>query len=276
MKFKIIGDSCCDLTKKQLDKGYFKSVPLVLTVGGIDVIDDEKFEQNKFLDMVDACPDSPKSACPSPEAYIENFDDAEDIYIVTLSAKLSGSYNSAILAKQIYLEEHPDVNIAVFDSKSAAAAQHAICEKIEEFCLAGLPFVQIVKKVDEFIKGQHTVFVLDNLETFRKNGRIPKVTAIFASVLNVKPVLIGVDGEIEMYDKARGMNKALNKLIYYIDKLDCDKSRTVYISNCKSYERCMNVRKVLIEKLGFKKVVVLEANGISSMYMNRGGVVLSV
>lgn len=275
MNFKIVGDSCCDLTKTQLDKGYFKSVPLILNVGGVEVIDDESFDQGKFLDMVAACPDSPKSSCPSPEAFMDAFEGAENIYIVTLSSKLSGSYNSAVLAKQIYLEDHPEVNICVFDSKSAAAAQHAICEKIEEYCLAGLEFAQVVKNVDEFIKKQETVFVLEDLETMRKNGRMSKVKAVMANVLNIKPVLIGVDGEIQMHDQARGMNKALNKLLYYIEKLDYDRTRTVYISNCESYERCMNVRKVLIEKFGFKKVVILEANGISSMYMNRGGVVLS-
>lgn len=275
MRFKIVGDSCCDLTKEQLDKGYFFSVPLILTVGGVDVIDDESFEQEKFLDMVAACPDCPKSSCPSPEAYIERFDDAEDIYVVTLSSKLSGSYNSAVLARQIYLEDHPDVNIHVFDSKTAAAGQHAICAKLEELCLAGKSFEEIVREVEDFIDKEVTVFVLDNLDTMRKNGRMSKVKAVFASVLNIKPVLIGVDGEIEMQDQARGMNKALNKLLHYIEKQDRDGSRTAYISSCASQERCKNVRKILLEKLGFKKVVIVEANGLSSMYMNRGGVIVS-
>lgn len=275
MNFKIVGDSCCDLTKEQLDKEYFFSVPLTLTVGGVDVIDDDTFEQGKFLDMVAACPDCPKSSCPSPEAYMANFDDAKDIYIVTLSSKLSGSYNSAVLARTIYLEEHSDVNIHVFDSKSAAAAQHGICMKIEELCLAGKSFDEVVKETNDYIAGQTTVFVLDDLETMRKNGRMSNVKAVFASVLNIKPILIGVEGEIHMHDQARGMNKALNKLLHYVEKQERDGTRVAYVSSCQSQERCKNVRKILLEQLGFKKVVIVEANGISSMYMNRGGVIVA-
>ena len=85
MKYKIVGDSCCDLTKEELKKEYFVSVPLTLTVGDTDVIDDETFDQEKYLDMVDQCPTCPRSACPSPENYMQHFEDAENVFVVTLS-----------------------------------------------------------------------------------------------------------------------------------------------------------------------------------------------
>lgn len=276
MKYKIVGDSCCDLTKEELKKEYMTSVPLVLTVGDEDVIDDSTFDQEKYLKMVDACPECSRSACPSPESYMEHFDNAENVFVVTLSAKLSGSYNSAMLAKQIYQESHPEVNIHVFDSKSAAAGEHLICEKLEALIAKALDFRTIVEKTEAYISEMRTLFVLDNLDTMRKNGRITKVKALAANMLNIKPVLHGVDGEIEQLDQARGMNKALNKLLSYIEKDGYDKKRPVRITQCASMERCMNVRKILMEQFGFTDVKVLDAGGVSTTYENRGGVVVAL
>ncbi|MBE5946997.1 MAG: DegV family protein [Lachnospiraceae bacterium] len=275
MKFRIIGDSCCDFTKEDLAKGYFVSVPLTLTVGDVDIIDDENFNQEYFLKLMSDCETCPKSACPSPDAYIDKFQDADDIYIVTLSSKLSGSFNSALVARQIYLENHPNVNIHVFDSKSAAAGEHLICEKIEECALAGMDYKDVITTVDEYIKGMRTIFVLDDLEVMRKNGRMSKVKSIAANILNIKPVLYAVDGEIRQLDQARGMNKALNKLLWHIEKEGYDKTRKVIISQCNSRERCMNIKKILMDKFDFKNVEILNGKGVTTMYENSGGVVVS-
>ncbi|MCM1272295.1 MAG: DegV family protein [Clostridium sp.] len=276
MKFKIVGDSCCDLTKEELSREYFVNVPLTLTVGGVDIVDDETLDTKDLLKKMAECEDCPRSACPSPEAYMEAYEGADEVYVVTLSAKLSGSYNSAMLAKNMFLEEHPDVKIYVFDSKSAAAAQHLICEKIEALALKGNKYETIVSMTEEYIKKQATIFVLENLDVMRKNGRMSKVKSIVASVLNIKPVLYGKDGEIQQLDQAKGMNKALNKMLWHIEKGNFDKKRKVEITQCDSYERCMNVRKILMEKFGFENVVVLEARGVSTLYENRGGIVLSL
>ncbi len=275
MKYKIVGDSCCDLTAEDLKKEYFCSVPLTLTVGDTEVVDDENFDQEKYLQMVDACPECPRSACPSPETYMESFEGADNIFVVTLSSRLSGSYNSAVLAKQIFQETHPDVHIHVFDSKSAAAGQTLICLKLEELVLQDLDFSAIVDATKQYISEMRTIFVLDNLDTMRKNGRITKVKALAANVLNIKPLLHGVDGEIQQLDQARGMNKTLNKLLFHIEKEGYDKTRRVGITQCGSLERCKNVKKVLVEKFGFQDVRIFDAGGVSTTYESRGGVVLS-
>ncbi len=275
MKFKIVGDSCCDFTKEDLKKEYVEIVPLILTVGNRDIIDDESFNQKNFIDMVEACPECPKSACPSPEAFMEKFDNSENIYVVTLSSKLSGSYNSALIAKDLYLEKNKNVNIHIFDSKSAAAGQHLIFEKIEEMALRGMDFGEIVKKVNEFIEGMKTIFVLENLDVMRKNGRLTKIKSMAAEILNIKPVLYAVDGEIHQLDKGRGMNKALEKLLCQIKKQGYDVERKVAITQCDSYERCIKIKKILMESMGFKRVEILDAGGVSSMYESRGGVVVA-
>ncbi len=275
VNFKIIGDSCCDFTKEDIAKGYFVSVPLTLNIGGVEITDDDTFDQDKFLKMMEACEECPKSSCPSPEAFMEHFKDVNDVYIVTMSAKVSGSFNSAIIARQIYLEDNQDVNIHVFDSRTAAAGEHLICEKIEECTLAGMDFKDVVATVEKYIEGMTTIFVLDDLDVMRKNGRISKVKTIAANVLNIKPVLYACDGEIQQLDQARGMNKALNKLLWHIEKSGYDKTRKVIISQCASLERCLNVKKILTEKFDFKNVEILDGKGVTTMYGNRGGVIVA-
>lgn len=275
MSFVIVGDSCCDFTQRELQKDYVKSAPLILTVGDREFIDDENIDTQELLKCISECEDAPRSACPSPESFLECYGDADEIYVITLSSKLSGSYNSAMVARQLYLADHPDAKVHVFDSKSAAAAEHLIFEKIEECALAGMKFEDVVSTVKNYISKQKTYFVLDDLSVFIKNGRVPRLKGTLAGVLNIKAVLSGEDGEIVQLDQGRGMNKALNKMLWQIEKLGYDKTRKVEITECQSYERCMNVRKILMEKFGFRNVVILKAHGISTLYENAGGIVLA-
>ena len=275
MSFVIVGDSCCDFTQRELQKDYVKSAPLILTVGDREFIDDENIDTQELLKCISECEDAPRSACPSPESFLECYGDADEIYVITLSSKLSGSYNSAMVARQLYLADHPDAKVHVFDSKSAAAAEHLIFEKIEECALAGMKFEDVVSTVKNYISKQKTYFVLDDLSVFVKNGRVPRLKGTLAGVLNIKAVLSGEDGEIVQLDQGRGMNKALNKMLWQIEKLGYDKTRKVEITECQSYERCMNVRKILMEKFGFRNVVILKAHGISTLYENAGGIVLA-
>lgn len=275
MSFVIVGDSCCDFTQRELQKDYVKSAPLILTVGDREFIDDENIDTQELLKCMRECEDAPRSACPSPESFLECYGDADEIYVITLSSKLSGSYNSAMVARQLYLADHPDAKVHVFDSRSAAAAEHLIFEKIEECALAGMKFEDVVSTVKNYISKQKTYFVLDDLSVFIKNGRVPRLKGTLAGVLNIKAVLSGEDGEIVQLDQGRGMNKALNKMLWQIEKLGYDKTRKVEITECQSYERCMNVRKILMEKFGFRNVVILKAHGISTLYENAGGIVLA-
>lgn len=275
MSFKIVGDSSCDFTPQDLKKEYFINVPLVLTIDGREFVDDETIDVDEMIKCMAECSTAPRSACPSPEAFMKEFDGADEVYVVTLSSKLSGSYSSAMLARQIYTSENPGAKIHVFDSKSATVAEHLICEKIEECALAGMRFEDVISTVNDYISKQKTFFVLEDLSVFVKNGRVPKVKGAVASVLNIKPVLYGDEGEIVQLDQGHGMNKALNKMLWQIKKMGYDITRKVEIAECQSHERCMNVRKILMEEFGFKNVVVIKAHGLSALYENAGGLVLS-
>ena len=279
MSYKVVIDSCGELLDEWKQDPRFESVALILSVDGVNIIDDETFDQADFLKRVAECPECPKSACPSPERYMRAFDcGAEHVYAVTLSAELSGSYNSAVLGKNLLQEDHPDRQIHIFNSKSASVGQTLIAMKIQECEEAGLPFEQVIETVDAYIEQQHTFFVLDNLETLRKNGRLSKVKALVASALKIKPVMGSTEeGAICQLDQARGMNKALVKMAQAIVEKTADSGqKTLAISHCNCHERAILLKNALEERMPIKKIVILDTAGVSSMYANDGGVIVAV
>lgn len=276
MRFKIIGDSCTDFTQEDLKKEYMVSVPLTIDVDGFEIVDDASFNQENFLKRVAEYPGCPQSACPTPALYMESYAGAEQVYVVTLSSHLSGSYNSAELAKQMYQEEHPDVKIHVFDSKSAAAGQFLLVREIEKLALEGVAFEQIVDRISGFRDDMQTVFVLENLDTLRKNGRLTGVKALVASALNIKPLLKGTDGRIEQAGQARGINKALDKMVDYVGTIGSSfAEKTVVISHCNCKNRAQKVEKKLLELYHFEDSVLVDTRGISSLYANDGGIIIA-
>ena len=279
MKYKIVVDSCCELPENLSKDEKFESVPLVLTVEGEDIIDDATFDQASFLKKVADSPNSTKSSCPSPERYMKAYEcGAERIYAVTLSAELSGSYNSAVLGKNLFQEEHPDVNVHVFNSRSASIGETLIALKIAECEEAGLPFEDTVAVVEKYIQTQHTFFVLENLETLRKNGRLGLVKGLVASALKIKPVMGSTDeGTICQLGQTRGMNKALVKMVdFIIQKTTDSENKVLAISHCNCPERAEILKEAILERMKLKDIIILDTRGVSSMYANDGGIIVAV
>lgn len=276
MRFKIVGDSCTDFTGEDLEKGYNISVPLTIHVGDVEIVDDGTFNQIDFLKKVEDAKECPKSACPSPEMYMQSFEGASDVYVVTLSAQLSGSYNSAQVAKELFQEEHPEVNIHVFDSCSASSGQLLIAHQIEQLALQGMEFEKIVEKTTKFRDEMQTTFVLETLEILRKNGRLSGMKAVVASALNIKPYMKAENGTIQQVGQARGMKKALDKMITYIGEVGQHFSeKTVIIANCNCPGRAKEVEKELMERYHFKDSLIIDTKGISSLYAADGGIIIS-
>lgn len=279
MKYKIVIDSCGELLDRWKTDEKFESVPLTLTVGNEDIVDDESFNQAEFLEKVAQCPECPKSSCPSPEKYRQAFDcDAEHVYAITLSANLSGSYNSAVLGRNLLLEDKPEKKVHVFNSYSASAGETLIAMKIEECEEAGMEFEQIVETVEEYIQSQNIYFVLENLETLRKNGRLSNIKAFVASALKIKPVMNGTpEGTIVQLDQARGINKALVKMVdYVVENAKDSADKVLAITHCNCASRAEIVKEEILKRIEVKDVVVLDTAGVSSMYANDGGIIVSI
>lgn len=279
MSFHIVADSCCELTVDMKKRGNIEIAPLTLEVGGESILDDETFDQKYFLKRVAECPECPKSACPSPDYFRKSFlNGAERCYAVTLSAQLSGSYNSAVLGANLAQEENEDLKIHVFNSRSASIGETLIAKKIVECEEAGMSFERVVETVELYISTQHTYFVLENLETLRKNGRLSKTKALVASALKIKPVMGATpEGDIVQLDQARGINKALMKMVdAIVNDAQHVENKTLAISHCNCPERAEMVKEALLERLAVQDVFVLDTQGVSSMYANDGGIIIAL
>ena len=279
MSFHIVADSCCELTVDMKKRGNIEIAPLTLEVGGESILDDETFDQKYFLKRVAECPECPKSACPSPDYFRKSFlNGAERCYAVTLSAQLSGSYNSAVLGANLAQEENEDLKIHVFNSRSASIGETLIVKKIVECEEVGMSFERVVETVELYISTQHTYFVLENLETLRKNGRLSKTKALVASALKIKPVMGATsEGDIVQLDQARGINKALMKMVdAIVNDAQHVENKTLAISHCNCPERAEMVKEALLERLAVQDVFVLDTQGVSSMYANDGGIIIAL
>ncbi|MCI7813664.1 MAG: DegV family protein [Lachnospiraceae bacterium] len=279
MSFKVVVDSCGELTREMKESGNFVTASLTMQVDEEIFVDDETFDQKKFLEKIAQSPNCPKSSCPSPDVYREAFDvDVDHIYAVTLSAELSGSYNSAQLGKNLILEEKPEKKIYVFNSRSASIGETLIAMKIQECEEKGMEFEAVVEQVENYIAEQNTFFVLENLETLRKNGRLSNLKAFVANALKIKPVMASTpEGTIIQLDQARGINKALVKMVNYIvEKTEHPEEKILAISHCNCPDRAQMVKEALQEKMNLKEIFVLDTAGISSMYANDGGIIIAV
>lgn len=278
MKYKIVVDSCCEVPEKYNGDDRFQIIPLGLEVGDYRIMDDDDFNQAEFLAQVAVCPQCPKSSCPSPEKYMEAYrTEAENVFVITLSSHLSGSYNSAVVGKELYHEQYGDKNIYVLDSETASSGETQYLYKVIELQEKGLSFEDTVKELEAFRDEMKTYFILDNLETLRKNGRLTGVKAMVVSTLNIKPIMYGDHGVIAQKSQAIGMKKAISKLAEIIIKEVPDaKDRTLMISHCNCPDKAQFMKKELLARTEVKDIVVMDTRGISSMYANDGGIVVTI
>ena len=279
MSYKIIIDSCGELTEEMKKSGNFKTASLQIDVGGHHIIDDETFDQADFLKRIRESDECPKSSCPSPERYMEEYHcESEHIYAVTLSAELSGSYNSAVLGKNLYEEEYGEKDIYVFNSRSASVGETLIGLKIAECEKKGLSFKEVIDTVEAYIEEQHTYFLLETLDILKKNGRLKGLKAAVATALNIKPVMGATpDGNIQQLANTRGMKKGLVRMVEEIvADLKNPEEKILAISHCNCRERAETVKNMLLEKAEFKDIIIVDTAGISSMYAADGGVIVVV
>lgn len=279
VNYKIIVDSCGELTYRMKKSGVYETASLSMEVDGDIIVDDENFDQADFLRRVEASPECPKSSCPSPERYMELYGgDEERVYAVTLSSELSGSYNSAQLGRKLWMEEHGESGkkIYVFNSRSASVGETLIGLKIQECEENGLGFEETVSTVETYIDEQHTYFVLENLDTLRKNGRLTGIKSFVASALNIKPVMGSTpEGTICQLGQARGMKRALAKMADQIVKEGkTTKDKILAIAHCNCPERAREVERMLLDKIRVKDSFIVDTAGISTMYANDGGIIV--
>ena len=277
MSFKIVVDSCCEMTGQMKQDPCFTKVPLVISCNGSTFVDDESFDQADLLWAMKQSKDAPTTSCPAPQTYLDAYRcGAEDIYVVTISALLSGSHNSAQQAKVLLEEDNPELNVHVFNSCSAVCGETAVALKIKELAEAGTPFKKVVREVEQFIARMKTLFVLEDLENLRKNGRLTKLQAVVTGALRIKLFCHATpEGEIGKVGQALTIKQALIKMVEKAAADPDHEGRPLVISHVNCLERAFQVKSMVESKCRFSGVSVTDAGGITTVYANDGGIVMA-
>ena len=280
MDYKIITDSCCDHPEeKVLD--WLTRIPLFITLGEKAITDDDTLDTAVLLEEISKSEVGPKSSCPPPGAFAEHFDGPErDVYLVVISKEISGTYNSAVQGAEIYKEEHPEKNIHIFNSKTASAGLMLICLKIKELAESGLPFEEVVKQGEAFIEESETMLVLEDLEILRKSGRMSALQSALTGTLKIKLVMHGTkEGTLQKVAQALSVTQALNKMVSIaaerVQKRSKGKIKRLIISHCFAKERAEYVKEKFKSTCDVAETVICKTGGISTMYANRGGIIVS-
>ena len=277
MDFKIIVDSCCDLTKDLRERFNISTAPLSIDVGDKHFIDDENLDREGLLDSMRNSSDAPKTASPGPGPFLDLYRKYDNIFVVTLSKELSATYQNAMLAKKMILEEAEDKLIKVFNSFSATVGETMIAYKLGELIEAGFNRDEIIEKTEKYIEEMQTLFVLDSLDNLIKAGRMGKLKGKIASFFNIKPVLGATpEGTITLVDKARGSKRAIRKLIEKIgERGENLEEKVLGIAHCNALEKAEYIKGKAAEKYNFREIIIVETAGISTVYANEGGIVLA-
>ena len=281
MTIQIIADSSCDITPSIREKLHLVSVPLKIQVaGGKAYVDDGSIDIPELIAGMKASKQATATACPSPEDYASLMRQYDACFVITLSSKLSGSNNAARVARDMVMETHPEKKICVLDSKSASAGEVRLALFLHECIEAGEDFDGIVKKAEAFIANQRTLFVLEDLGNFVKNGRLNKVTGIVASILALCPIMSDDgEGEVKMASKVRGIQNALHKLVDTVAEQTAERARqsvTMVLAYCNCPERAAAIKEEFFAKCAaLRDIIMVPTGGLSTVYANQGGIVVA-
>lgn len=277
MDVKIVADSSCDLNEEMKKDVDVTLIPFNISIDDKEFVDDENLDVKNFVREMKSSPNPIKTSCPSPGDFLEKFKEAKDIFVVTISANLSGTYNSAIVAKDMALKEDPNKFIHVFNSKSASIGETLIALKVDELIKEKLSNLEIVERVEKYISEMRTFFISESLDNLIKNGRISKTKGLIASVLKFKPIMGADDeGNIHLVENHRGSKKSFNRLVEIIgETMDDFQDRVLAISHAGALEKALDLKKKIEERYNFKDIVIVETKGLSTAYVNDGGVILA-
>ena len=276
MTWKIVADSGCDY--RQLENPAFDtefvSVPLKIQVANQVFVDDANLDIDQMMETMYATSEASKSACPSPDDYLKAFEGAKHIFVVTITGTLSGSQNSAQLAKNLYLEDHPEAHIHVIDSLSAGGEVDLLVDKLNELIDQGLSFDEVVKAITDYQTKTKLLFVLAKVDNLVKNGRLSKLIGAVVGLLNIRMVgEASATGTLELLQKARGPKKSLQAAFEELLKGGYAGGRIV-MAHRSNEKFCQQLSELVREKYPQAAISIVPTSGLCSFYAEDGGLLM--
>lgn len=278
-KTAIIADTSCETNEQIREKYGITYAPFKISIDEKTYVDDDNLNIDEMIEDMKSSPNPIKTSCPSPgefkDALLKNVD-ADELYIITISKKVSGSYEAASLAAKLFIEEYPEKKVYVFDSKSAVSGETNVYVELCDLIEKGFEFEKIVEELESFIDRMNTLFVLEDLSSLVKNGRMKRPVGALVDILSIMPIMKAGDGEIELYEISRGMKKSLSKMVNAIGQLSKNKTyQRIVITHVRAMDKAEFIAEKIKKLYNFKDILIMQSRGLSSGYASDRGIVIA-
>lgn len=278
MTWNIVADSSCDLKAPDIQSQqlHFEVVPLKIIIGEDEYIDDGNLSIPQLLRDMDACKTGSSTACPSPEDFKRAFETADCTICVTISSQLSGTYNAAVLGRDMVLEEYPDKQICVIDSKGASGMLALIVLRAQQLIEAGKDFEEVCAALREYQASLRIAFTLSNFGNLIKAGRM---SPFIGSVLTGLGIHVIADatpqGTIHVAGKARGESKTIKHIVHMMAEAKDVTGLPVLIAHCENLAGAMKLKQAILAELPVADVTLLNCKGLCTFYAMEKGLIVS-
>lgn len=276
-KIRIVTDSSCDLNNEIAEKYNIEIVPLNIVFGD-DIYANGEIEKAEFYKMMADSPVLPKTSCPSPERFMRSYEgEEEEILVITLASKLSGTYSTAVLAKSMFEEEYPNKKVAVIDTETGSIGQGLLIVKAAQLAEEGKGLDEIVSIIESLKKDIVFYGSLETLENAIKGGRINPIAGKLINALNFKVIVKIGNGEVKPCDKARGDNNSLKKVVENVcSSIKKGEVKSLAIAHANCLDKALKVKEMMLKNHNFKSIMISEVGAVMGTYASKGAVLISV
>lgn len=272
MKRRIVADSSCDIW--ELNGVDFAVAPITISTDNKHYVDNQELDVHLMSEELAKYKGVSHTACPSVGSWLDCYEGYDEVFVVTLTGAMSGTYNSAMTAKGIYEEENENVKVHVFDSLSTGPEMRLLIEKLKEMIEEDLPFEEIVEKGQDYLKHSRLFFALKSLHNFAMNGRVSKTVASAIGVLNISIfATASEEGTIQQISKCRGEKKVVKSMIEHLEDAGYHGGK-VRISHADNLKLAHNVRDKILELYPHADIIVYPMGGLCTYYAEIGGLLV--
>ena len=254
----------------------FAVAPLKINVGDSQFVDNDQLDVREMMRTMEACESGASTACPSPEDFASHFREADCSIAITITGSLSGTYNSALVARDMVLDEFPDKKIHVIDSKSTAGPLSMVAKRINELIAQGLSFEDVCREADAYAASRELLFTLSSFENLMKNGRMNRLAGLVATKLNIRAIGRADDGKLAILHKVRGEAHTFSKLVSEMGNWkDMSACERVVISHCFNEMGAALIKKLIEREYPGVPVEIEATRGLNSFYAERSGILVA-
>jgi len=272
LKRKIVADSSCDVTV--FPQAAFASAPLKIITSEKEYVDNEMLNVEEMVNDLKEYNGRSSTSCPNTQDWLDAFGDADEVFCITITSNLSGAYNAAMTAKEVYEANHPGRKVLVIDSLSTGPEMALVMEKMAEMIEQGLSFEDIQKESARYLQHTGLLFMLESLANLANNGRVSPMVAKVAGLLGIRIVGKASDvGTLEQLNKCRGENKALDALVNHLKELGLNGGK-VRIGHCFNLKAANELKNRILAQFEKAKITIYECRGLCSFYAEKGGLLV--